>query len=88
MPQLKAHCKKLTEAGRAASGRKFLNNMSQLLNSMSLWASNSANGSQLTAGQQQREAQFLEQKLIELHRVSILFLESHIPSHLQSIRLE
>ncbi|KAH7049218.1 Dynamin family-domain-containing protein [Macrophomina phaseolina] len=66
MPQLRAHCKKLTESGRAASSRNFLNSLSQLLNSMNLWASNGTNGSHLTADQQHREAQFLEQKLTEL----------------------
>ncbi|KAI7199100.1 hypothetical protein D0869_07257 [Hortaea werneckii] len=39
MPQLQAHCKKLTENGRQASCRRFLNSLTQLLTSMALWAS-------------------------------------------------
>lgn len=70
MPQLQAHCKKLTEAGRSATSRKFLNNLCQLLNSMGLWASRDSHGSQLTVGQQRKEIQFLEQKLTELYNVS------------------
>ncbi len=38
MPQLQAHCKELTKAGRSANCRKFINNLSQLLNSLALWA--------------------------------------------------
>ncbi|EOD47067.1 putative tat pathway signal sequence protein [Neofusicoccum parvum UCRNP2] len=67
MPQLQAHSKKLTEAGRAANSQKFLNNLSQLLNSIALWATQNDHGSQLTASQQRKEAQFLEQKLAELY---------------------
>lgn len=67
MPQLQAHSKKLTEAGRVANSQKFLNNLSQLLNSIALWATQDGHGSQLTASQQRKEAQFLEQKLIELY---------------------
>ncbi|KAL1632351.1 hypothetical protein SLS56_003766 [Neofusicoccum ribis] len=68
MPQLQAHSKKLTEAGRAANSQKFLNNLSQLLNSIALWATQNGHGSQLTASQQRKEAQFLEQKLAELYK--------------------
>ncbi|KUI60678.1 Nuclear GTPase SLIP-GC [Cytospora mali] len=38
IPQLQEHAKKLTEGGRASSSRRFLNELSQLLNSMKLWA--------------------------------------------------
>ncbi|KAF9636827.1 hypothetical protein BFW01_g7723 [Lasiodiplodia theobromae] len=65
LPQLQAHCKKLTESGRAAAGRRYLNNVSQLLNSLSMWASNTRTTSQLTASQRQKEAQFLQTKLRE-----------------------
>jgi hypothetical protein len=34
IPQLQAHCKKLTEAGRELSCRRFLNSFGQLLNSL------------------------------------------------------
>ncbi|ROW04317.1 hypothetical protein VSDG_00871 [Cytospora chrysosperma] len=38
IPQLQEHAKKLTEGGRATSSCRFLNELSQLLNSMKLWA--------------------------------------------------
>ncbi|OJD36211.1 tat pathway signal sequence protein [Diplodia corticola] len=68
MPQLQAHCKKLTETGRAAAGRRFLNHTSQLLNSLFLWASSTRNGSQLSTLQRQKEARFLEFKLVEFQK--------------------
>ncbi|KAL1618669.1 hypothetical protein SLS54_007105 [Diplodia seriata] len=68
MPQLQAHCKKLTEYGRAAAGRRFLNSLSQLLNSLLLWASSTRNGSHLSAAQQQKEARFVENKLEEFQK--------------------
>ncbi|QKX61671.1 uncharacterized protein TRUGW13939_08824 [Talaromyces rugulosus] len=44
VPQLQAHCKKLTEAIRDANSRCFLNNLDQLLNSLRL--TSSADGNQ------------------------------------------
>jgi hypothetical protein len=40
VPQLQSHARKLTEASRAASGRRFLNDLARLLNSMTMWATN------------------------------------------------
>jgi hypothetical protein len=37
IPQLQAHCKKLTEAGRASNCRSFLTQFSQNLTSLRLW---------------------------------------------------
>jgi GTP-dependent phosphoenolpyruvate carboxykinase len=37
IPQLQQHTRKLTEAGRRSHCRRFLNDLSQLLNSMKLW---------------------------------------------------
>ncbi|KAF2139631.1 uncharacterized protein K452DRAFT_300175 [Aplosporella prunicola CBS 121167] len=68
MPQLQAHCKKLTEAGRSAASRRFLNNLSQTLTSLSLWASKEGRGAPMTAGQHRKEVAFLEFKLAELER--------------------
>lgn len=51
IPQLQAHCKKLTEGGRAANCRAFLTNFSQLLTSLSLWASNDGSGVNLSDAQ-------------------------------------
>jgi len=66
IPQLQVHCKKLTEAGRASGCRTFLNNLSQLLNSLSLWAANDGTGMKLTDGQKKAEAVFLQSRLKEL----------------------
>ncbi|KAL1861640.1 hypothetical protein Daus18300_008756 [Diaporthe australafricana] len=37
IPQLQEHAQKLTEGGRVSTARRFLNGLSQLLNSMKLW---------------------------------------------------
>ncbi|KAL1639287.1 hypothetical protein SLS58_008129 [Diplodia intermedia] len=81
MPQLQAHCKKLTEYGRAAAGRRFLNSLSQLLNSLLLWASSTRNGSHLSAAQQQKEARFVEYKLEEFQKVRHSPVYSQVRMH-------
>ncbi len=70
MPQLQAHCKELTKAGRSANCRKFLNNLSQLLNSLCLWARSDGTGDNLTTEQRQREAKLLSYNLKKLENVS------------------
>lgn len=60
IPQLQAHCKKLTEAGRETTSRRFLNSLNQLLNSLRLWSSSDGTGRNLSAGQRARELQILE----------------------------
>ncbi|OCL10223.1 hypothetical protein AOQ84DRAFT_387654 [Glonium stellatum] len=66
IPQLQTHCKKLTEVGRASSCRTFLNSLSQLFNSLTLWSSNDGLGVKLTDVEKQKEAHFLEKKLQSL----------------------
>ncbi|KAL9618945.1 MAG: hypothetical protein Q9160_006409 [Pyrenula sp. 1 TL-2023] len=66
IPQLQAHCPKLTEAGRANSCRMFLNNLSGLLNSLRLWSSNDGSGTKLTSDQKDRESRLLHDKLKRL----------------------
>ncbi|KAF2817072.1 uncharacterized protein BDZ99DRAFT_373364 [Mytilinidion resinicola] len=66
IPQLQAHCKKLTEAGRASTCRTFLNNLSQLLTSLNLWSSNDGSGINFTDEDRRKQAQFLNRKLEEL----------------------
>ncbi|KAH7416967.1 Dynamin family-domain-containing protein [Cadophora sp. MPI-SDFR-AT-0126] len=66
IPQLQAHCKKLTEAGRASNCRNFLTNLSQLLNSLGLWASNDGTGLNLTDAQLAAETRFLKLRLQKL----------------------
>jgi len=53
IPELQAHCRKLTEAGRMQGCRSFLNNLSRLLTSLSLWTSN--DGSSPESSTQQRK---------------------------------
>ncbi len=70
IPQLQAHCKLLTEAGRSANCKRFINSLSQLLNSLSLWASNDGTSANMTAEQRRREEKYLHKGLKELERVS------------------
>ena len=69
IPQLQAHCEKLTETGRSTACRTFLNRLSQLLNSMTLWASSDGSGANMTAEQRAKEARFLQKGLTELESV-------------------
>ena len=71
MPQLQAHCKELTKAGRSAACTRFINNLSQLLNSLALWASSDGTGEHLTAEQREREAKLLSGQLKRLEDVSM-----------------
>ena len=70
MPQLQAHCKELTKEGRSADCRKFINNLSQLLNSLALWASSDGTGENLSPEQREREAKTLTHNLKKLEDVS------------------
>lgn len=68
MPQLQAHCLKLTEKGRLAGARRFLNSVHQLLTSLALWASD--DGTEHLATVQQRHAlkTFLNMNLAKLQK--------------------
>ena len=70
IPQLQAHCQKLTEAGRIENCKRFMNNLSQLLNSLTLWASSDGTGANMTPEQRAREARFLEGGFKKLESVS------------------
>lgn len=70
VPQLQAHCRKLTESGRTTNCRRFLNSLSQLLNSLSLWAANYAPESIQLQSNGKPGAEFLEKELAELQEVS------------------
>ncbi|KAK4033768.1 hypothetical protein C8A01DRAFT_19341 [Parachaetomium inaequale] len=63
IPQLQSHAKKLTEAGRAASSRRFLNSLMQLLNSMTMWASDDGTGSNLSDAEKSKEDVRLRKQL-------------------------
>ncbi|KAL8820149.1 MAG: hypothetical protein Q9223_001566 [Gallowayella weberi] len=63
IPALQAHCEKLTETGRAANCRAFINRLSSLLNSLTIWASSDGTGVNLTAEQKAKEARYLQKGL-------------------------
>lgn len=69
VPQLQQHAKKLTEAGRAATSRQFLNGLSQLLNSMKMWASNGEPQSHMSHSDKKNEETHLRVQLSDLERV-------------------
>ena len=71
IPQLQAHCEKLTETGRAAKCRTFINKLSQLLNSLALWASSDGTGANLTVSQKAREESYLQKGMDGLESVSL-----------------
>ncbi|HEU0047929.1 MAG TPA: hypothetical protein VFQ43_10045, partial [Nitrososphaera sp.] len=73
IPQLQEHAKKTTEAGRQSNCRRFLNSLSQLLNSLKLWASSDGSLNSLTETQKWREAKILADKLKTLDKVSSTF---------------
>ena len=70
IPQLQAHCKKLTEIGRVANCKAFLNKLSQLLNSVFLWSSSDGSDTHLTKEQRDREQKHFNKGLQSLERVS------------------
>ena len=70
IPQLQAHCEKLTETGRSASCKTFINKLSQLLNSVHLWASSDGTSAHMTPEQRAREARYLTKGLKSLESVS------------------
>ncbi|RHZ70209.1 hypothetical protein CDV55_107798 [Aspergillus turcosus] len=84
VPQLQAHCKKLTEVSREANSRRFLNSLSQLLNSLRLWSSPDGDGSHLTDGQKARQNTMVQNKIQKLESE----LEKHVRSVHQQLREE
>ncbi|KAF2826280.1 hypothetical protein CC86DRAFT_350866 [Ophiobolus disseminans] len=68
MPQLQAHCKKLTEAGRVQTARTFLLSVCQQLTTFSLWASNDGTGLRMTDNDKHEQFRYLEKRLSELER--------------------
>ena len=70
IPSLQVHCEKLTETGRSANCRSFMNKLSQLLNSLVLWGSSDGSGANMTPEQRAREDQHLQKGLESLETVS------------------
>ncbi|WYZ44801.1 hypothetical protein EsH8_VIII_000117 [Colletotrichum jinshuiense] len=68
IPQLQQHAKKLTEGGRAANCRRFLNDLSQLLNSMKMWAANDGSQSHISDRDKRTEETSLRVQLSALEK--------------------
>ncbi|KAL8719303.1 MAG: hypothetical protein Q9181_008075, partial [Wetmoreana brouardii] len=60
---LQQHCRKLTEAARVAGSQRFLNNLFQLANGLTLWLSGDDPRATMTREQKTREEQALENSL-------------------------
>ncbi|KAI9653730.1 MAG: hypothetical protein M1821_006924 [Bathelium mastoideum] len=67
VPQLRAHCIKLTEASRIEGCRTTLNSLSQLLNSLRLWSSNAGDGIEISYADRQAEGKILDRRLQSLY---------------------
>ncbi|KAK2001920.1 hypothetical protein LX36DRAFT_652804 [Colletotrichum falcatum] len=68
IPQLQQHAKKLTEDGRAANCRRFLNDLRQLLNSMRMWAANDGTRAHMTDREKFNEEARLRAQLSVLEK--------------------
>jgi len=66
IPQLQAHCRKLTENGRVQTARTFLLNFCQLLTTFHLWASDDGTGLQMTGEDKAKQVSYLKRRLEEL----------------------
>jgi hypothetical protein len=71
IPQLQAHARKLAEAGRAAYSRRFLNDLLQLLNSMSMWATDDGKRSDWSDREKANEESRLRNRLSKIEKVSL-----------------
>ncbi|KAK4109597.1 hypothetical protein N656DRAFT_839036 [Canariomyces notabilis] len=68
IPQLQAHARKLTEAGRAAHSRRFLNDLLQLLNFMSMWATDDGKRSDWSDREKANEESRLRNRLSKIEK--------------------
>jgi hypothetical protein len=68
MPQLKKHCKKLTEAGPIQATRKFLLNFIQQLTTFTLWVSNGEDGFGMTDEDKRKQLRYLQKRIDELDK--------------------
>ncbi|KAI1659708.1 Dynamin family-domain-containing protein [Daldinia decipiens] len=92
IPQLQLHAKKLTEEGRASNCRRFLNDLTQLINSMKLWASSDGTQSILTDVEKRREEMHLRKLLNDLEtgfdtsiREAVKLLKESLQEHVYSV---
>jgi hypothetical protein len=72
IPQLQAHCRKLTEGGRIQTCRTFLLNLCQQLNTFSFWAADDGTGLQLSDEEKRKQVNYLGKRLKELEKVCTL----------------
>jgi hypothetical protein len=66
MPQLQAHCKKLTEAGRLQACRTFLITFAQQITTFQLWASNDGTGLKMNNDDRRKQVKYIETRLTQL----------------------
>ncbi|KAH9882765.1 hypothetical protein J1614_000131 [Plenodomus biglobosus] len=66
IPQLQAHCKKLTESGRIQTARTFLLNLCQILTTFHLWASDDGTGMKMTDEDKAKQVGYLKRRLEQL----------------------
>jgi hypothetical protein len=66
IPQLQQHCKQLTEGVRASNCRRFLTDLSQVMGSLTLWASDDGTGLIITDAQRRKDTKFLKSRLATL----------------------
>ncbi|ORY18048.1 hypothetical protein BCR34DRAFT_474147 [Clohesyomyces aquaticus] len=84
IPQLQAHCKKLTETGRMQTARTFLLNMCQQLATFHMWASNDGTGLKLSDDEKRAEVKYLDKRLTELDKG----LEKAVETSIKSVKRE
>jgi hypothetical protein len=66
IPQLQVHCHKLTESGREAGCKNFLNGVSQTLSSLALWASDDGGGLHMSTQQRMSVRSYITSSLQKL----------------------
>ncbi|KAK5634142.1 hypothetical protein RRF57_009856 [Xylaria bambusicola] len=89
IPKLQEHAKKLTEARRVNHCRQFLNDLSQLVNSMKLWSANDDTESNLSDSEKDQEEKHLRKLLGQLEedlrsslKRSIALIQSSLQEHI------
>jgi len=78
IPQLVAHCIKLTEDIRIASGKQFIADMTRMLISLGLWSANDGLGIEVTDEERKAELSLLTQRLGTLQRAMDTAIEKDL----------
>lgn len=66
IPQLQAHAKKVTEQGRIANSRRFLTDLSLLINSLVMWADSDGSRIGYTDAEKRKAEAFTRRELLNL----------------------